>query len=144
MFELVKKPNTQGRSSRWADHIHYSPRFSKMLISGCRALGSGLKHTQNNFFSIQLGMGYGVHIITARVFRVFFLLRWTLLDSSSSIYRPIYFKKVDFDQNFSKWWDHFLYSGRIVRIIDRPGLRVSHTQNLKNWEPSSPPHTHLC
>ena len=157
------------------------------------------------FFQFQLGMGYGVRKMTARLWRVFLLLRVTLPDPYLPRYGPLCRSKwpkiikifcfrvydIGFPIEWSHGGDHFWYSERLVnsaisgsnwadrpRIVgkfsllplqilsfaqgrknwspapqwaacgswgvgdhffDRPGLRASHTQTIKNEEPSRAP-----
>ena len=87
-----------------------------MLISGCRGR------------LFQLGMGYGVRKMTARVWRVFLLLRSTFPDPYPPRYESLCgskWPKINKIFDFRVWnmgcpieWanygDHFMYSDRLV------------------------------
>ncbi len=121
------------------------------------------------FFQFQLGMGYGVRKMTARVWRVFLLIRSTFPDSYPSRYGPFYGSKwPKIIKIFCFWvWNKGCpivlargwYTDRLVNSAiswsnrtDRPRsvgmfsllpLQIlSFAQGRKNWSPG-PPMTRL-
>ena len=80
------------------------------------------------YFQFQLGMGYGVRKMTARVWRVFLLLRSTLPDPYPSRYGSLRGSKwpkfikilffwvwnMGYPIEWAHGWDHFWYSDRLV------------------------------
>jgi hypothetical protein len=64
--------------------IHHN--FPKRLFRAVEAVKVGWNMQKMNFFLFQLGMGYGVRKMTARVWRVFLLLRSTFPDPYPSRY----------------------------------------------------------
>ena len=66
--------------------IHHN--FPRRLFRAVEAVKVGRNMQKIVFFQFRLGMGYGVRKITARVLRVFLLLRSTLPDPYPSRYGP--------------------------------------------------------
>ena len=83
---LGMKHGVFNRVDTWWGSFLYSDRLVNSAISGSNRAGRSrsvgkLKYAKNDFFQFQLGMGYGVRKMTARVWRVFLLFRSTFFFS---------------------------------------------------------------